>query len=120
MSKDFYETYIASTRWAAKRSDRLDMDGHRCRTCNHDGSQWRLEVHHRTYARLGNEDVEWDLITLCCQCHEAITSVIRSRRYDGRPVDVLFFKEAIMARKEARSGVENFNFSVACFKILNR
>ena len=61
------------------RAARLEYDGHRCRTCRHDGSAWCLEVHHLTYDRIGHEDLA-DLITLCRQCHEAVTDIMRRRR----------------------------------------
>lgn len=43
----------------------LERDGRRCRLCN---SKERLEVHHRTYKRRGNEKLD-DLTTLCHRCH---------------------------------------------------
>lgn len=76
-----YETYINSTKWAEKRSSRLELDLYRCQTCL---STEDLEVHHRTYERLGDEIVESDLITLCRECHEAITEVIRRRKYKNK------------------------------------
>jgi len=75
MSK--YEDYIASPEWRSLRQKILERDCHQCRTCC---STEVLEVHHRTYDRLGHEDSD-DLITLCHDCHEAITAVIRRRRY---------------------------------------
>lgn len=61
-----------ATPWRDKRRQRLEIDGHKCRTCGHDGSTWQLEVHHVSHERFGNEDVEHDLITLCSSCHNAI------------------------------------------------
>ena len=107
--KDFYERYIASRAWACKRAARLEIDGHRCQTCLHDGTLWRLEVHHKTYERFGDEDVERDLLTLCCQCHEAVTSVIRSRRYDGQPVPVCFVTDDFISRKDVRYGMDDID-----------
>ena len=75
-----YHEYIASPAWRATRAQRLAIDGHKCRTCGHDGSIWRLQVHHISYARLGAEDVQQDLITLCSSCHSAITEAERRRR----------------------------------------
>jgi hypothetical protein len=91
---DAYSQYIASVAWAEKRMARLEIDGHKCQTCFHDGAQWRLEVHHKTYERLGDEDVQKDLITLCCDCHAAITSVIRERRYADKPILVSFVRSS--------------------------
>lgn len=105
--KDRYERHMASHRWACKRAERLEIDGHQCQTCLHDGTLWRLEVHHKTYERLGDEDVARDLITLCCQCHEAVTSVIRSRRYDGKPVPVGCVSKVSSSRKDVSNGMED-------------
>ena len=76
---DFYQQYMASEKWKVKRSLILKRDGDRCQTCL---SSEDLECHHKTYERLGDELPE-DLITLCHECHEAITAVIRRRRYEG-------------------------------------
>lgn len=81
---DFYTAYISSGKWAAKRQQVLARDSNRCQTCL---SQDDLEVHHKTYERLGDEALE-DLITLCHECHEAITTVIRRRRYEGRAISI--------------------------------
>jgi hypothetical protein len=76
VKQDYYD-YIASDEWARKRKRVLERDNHECQTCLN-GTD--LEVHHKTYERLGHEHLS-DLITLCRSCHEAITSVIRQRRY---------------------------------------
>lgn len=75
MNKDYLE-YIKSDKWKAKAKSRLQKDGYKCRTCH---SKKRLEVHHATYERFKNERLD-DLITLCHDCHSAITKSIRSRR----------------------------------------
>jgi uncharacterized protein YlaI len=61
-----YDQYLKTPEWRAKREEALERDGYRCRLCDSDE---RLHVHHRTYARRGNEDIE-DLTTLCEECHE--------------------------------------------------
>jgi hypothetical protein len=75
-----YEAYIASESWRRKRQAVLERDNHQCQTCL---ATERLEVHHKTYSALGNEPLE-DLITLCKDCHFAITTSIRERRYHKR------------------------------------
>jgi 5-methylcytosine-specific restriction endonuclease McrA len=79
-----YDQYISSAAWYSKREQRRAMDKNRCRTC---GSNENLEVHHVTYERFGNESME-DLITLCKECHGAVTSVIRARRYSAKDYKV--------------------------------
>ncbi len=61
-----YEAYLKTPEWAEKREQALERDDHRCRACNSDEA---LQVHHRTYARRGHEDLN-DLTTLCGPCHE--------------------------------------------------
>ena len=61
--------YYKSPLWAAKRNERLRIDGYRCAKC---GFTRALEVHHINYDRLYNEDVSRDLITLCKKCHNEI------------------------------------------------
>lgn len=60
-----YRDYIASEGWRKKRQQRLDLDGRMCTNCD---ATTRLEVHHLTYERLGNERME-DLVTMCRECH---------------------------------------------------
>lgn len=68
--KWLYGIYTKSNAWKIKRAERRAMDGDRCRAplCFRVDS---LEVHHTTYANIGDEDVENDLVTLCERCHEA-------------------------------------------------
>jgi len=61
-----YEEYLQTSEWKEKRAQALERDNNCCRVCNSDE---RLHVHHRTYARRGNENLE-DLTTLCEECHE--------------------------------------------------
>lgn len=61
-----YEKYLKTPEWKQKRDAALERDGYRCRACDSDK---KLEVHHRTYVRRGNEDLN-DLTTLCESCHE--------------------------------------------------
>lgn len=61
-----YEEYLQTPEWRQKRELALERDNYCCRVCNSDE---RLHVHHRTYVRRGNENLE-DLTTLCEECHE--------------------------------------------------
>lgn len=61
--------YYKSPEWAAKRNERLKIDGYKCAKC---GFTRALEVHHINYDRLYNEDVSRDLVTLCKRCHNEI------------------------------------------------
>jgi hypothetical protein len=62
-----YDEYLQSDHWQDTREFALGRAGHRCQVCNTNDE--RLEVHHRTYERRGEEFPE-DLIVLCRTCHE--------------------------------------------------
>ena len=61
-----YDSYLRSPEWRRTRELTLDYYGDRCCLCN--GTE-ALQVHHRTYARLGAERLH-DLIVLCRSCHQ--------------------------------------------------
>ena len=62
-----YNDYLHSKEWKAKRKEAIEAAGHRCRLCNEENS---LHVHHRTYERFMDENIE-DLTVLCASCHRA-------------------------------------------------
>ena len=67
-SKNNKKEYMSSVAWQLKREMVLARDKHSCRSCT---SLDRLEVHHITYQRLGNEKLS-DLVTVCRDCHQKI------------------------------------------------
>jgi 5-methylcytosine-specific restriction endonuclease McrA len=71
-----YKRYIASDEWRTRREVAIRKAGERCQVCNMGGA---LDVHHRTYVRLGSE-MEDDLTVLCRTCHELFTKHNRMRR----------------------------------------
>jgi hypothetical protein len=74
-----YTAYMASDAWWDRRCRRIELDGYQCRAklsgCTHHAEQ----VHHLTYAHLGNEPL-FDLISVCTSCHDTITAMDRQRR----------------------------------------
>ena len=60
-----YKQYLKSPEWARLKRIARAIAVNKCQVCN---SSQSLEVHHRTYARIGNELVS-DLIVLCGACH---------------------------------------------------
>jgi hypothetical protein len=64
--RDKYETVINSFRWRGLKMRLLSQRGKRCQRCNQ--PRWPLELHHKTYERLGEERDD-DLELLCSQCH---------------------------------------------------
>ena len=67
MDKEAYKIYLSSDHWKETRKKRLELDGYKCCIC---GIGCDLDVHHLSYDRLWNEDVEHDLVTLCRVCHK--------------------------------------------------
>lgn len=60
-----YSEYLRSDHWREQREDALYRAENRCQICY---SPDRLQVHHRTYIRLGREKPR-DLTVLCENCH---------------------------------------------------
>lgn len=60
-----YRDYLATPEWDKTRRAALRRAGFQCQTCSAGG---RLNVHHRTYERRGNEYPR-DLTVLCEDCH---------------------------------------------------
>jgi hypothetical protein len=66
--------------WEEIRKQAIERDGGACRCCEETED---LECHHRHYRNWGQERLE-DVVMLCRQCHDSITSRLRSERYQGR------------------------------------
>lgn len=60
-----YSEYIRSDEWKEKRKKAIKAADGKCQLC---GSTTRINVHHRTYERLGKEKPS-DLTVLCESCH---------------------------------------------------
>jgi 5-methylcytosine-specific restriction endonuclease McrA len=60
-----YQEYLASDSWKRRRGRAKHLAGHLCQVC---GWNEDLQVHHKTYRRLGHE-IDSDLIVLCSDCH---------------------------------------------------
>jgi 5-methylcytosine-specific restriction endonuclease McrA len=63
-----FEEYRLTPEWQTKRTQALSRAGHRCQTCGCRCGDVRLDVHHNTYERYGDESI-FDLIVLCARCH---------------------------------------------------
>lgn len=70
MPSTTYQRYIKSTAWRRKRCQVLIRCGSICERCG----EWPVvNVHHLTYARLGDERLE-DLLGVCFNCHKELHS----------------------------------------------
>ncbi len=61
-----YGEYLQTPHWKRKREEKIRAVGRRCQVCNQGPGP--LDVHHRTYERLG-EELDVDLTALCRSCH---------------------------------------------------
>lgn len=82
-----YHDYISSSAWRSNPARLAELRSARfkCRLCENGPPTVVIEVHHRTYVRLGREEAA-DLCTLCRDCHHVVTDELRRRRYRSRPV----------------------------------
>jgi hypothetical protein len=64
-----YDRYIRSPEWTNRVNQRMRIANHRCELCGRLESNAKLQCHHISYQRLGNEDVANDLIIVCGRCH---------------------------------------------------
>jgi predicted HNH restriction endonuclease len=60
-----YSAYLKSPEWRVVRRLALGHAHYRCQVCNRRDA---LEVHHRTYERIGRELLS-DVSVLCAECH---------------------------------------------------
>jgi 5-methylcytosine-specific restriction endonuclease McrA len=63
---DYRTEYLKSPEWRRTRLSTLCAVGHRCQACG--AYDRHLDVHHLSYARLGEEQPA-DLAALCRRCH---------------------------------------------------
>ena len=61
-----YDQYLLSPEWKERRKAAIDWARGACQLCN--SPEEPLNVHHRTYDRLGAE-LPADLVVLCKDCH---------------------------------------------------
>lgn len=73
--KELYErdksAYYRTSHWQDLRAIVRARDHNQCQTCWLTGKEATLDVHHRTYQRVGGEWLD-DLVLLCQDCHKAI------------------------------------------------
>ena len=62
-----YDAALRSPRWRALKDTKEKIVGSVCEICGR-GTLEPLELHHKTYARLGNEELD-DVLLLCGSCH---------------------------------------------------
>lgn len=64
--RDAYHQYLMSSQWESKRQELFKLRGKKCERCQDTKD---IQVHHKTYDRLGQEKLT-DLEVLCSACHQ--------------------------------------------------
>lgn len=64
-----YEDYLKSPEWRQKKKNRLAFDNWQCAFCHAELNE-HYETHHLNYIRLGHEDIERDIVSVCYTCHK--------------------------------------------------
>ncbi len=65
----WYKEYCLSERWQKMRTHWFNWWKCRCAICNEHQDDTTMDLHHRTYERIGKEEFQ-DLIPLCRRCHD--------------------------------------------------
>ncbi len=65
MNLQFYDQHLRSNKWRDLRNRVMGRSGGWCERCAGNPAD---HIHHRTYERLGNEDLD-DLQAVCARCH---------------------------------------------------
>jgi hypothetical protein len=99
LKHEFYLAYLNSAEWRMRRARVLKLAGYQCHRC---GAKRPLEVHHKTYERLG---AEWDqdLEVLCATCHEGVSEAEAPDSQEGKYFK--FAREAL--RDDPFTGMAN-------------
>lgn len=80
-----YKQALASKHWKSLRAIALSGTGGRCEGCGTHESETSLELHHKTYERLGWE-LPNDVELLCPGCHKHADAERRCRTIERRAV----------------------------------
>lgn len=95
-----YKEYILGEEWNKKRKLAFKLFKRECQRC---GATRQLHVHHKTYERFKDENVETDLSILCKKCHKlyhSLFSIVTIGTTD------MFIKK-ILKEDRVKSGIRN-------------
>lgn len=97
---NYYTNYITSPEWFNVRTKVFNLYGRYCIRCK---SSRKLHVHHKTYERLGHENIETDLVVLCNKCHDKYHS-----KYKHTSIETtnLFINKKLDKIKKTKSNKE--------------
>lgn len=103
-----YRDYLQSPEWAVVRRLALEQADHACRLC---GGRDGLDVHHRTYERLGQERLA-DVIVLCRDCHSRFHD--RTMSDDPRATEADVYRAAFRKARQTAQGLRETALLAMC------
>lgn len=102
-----YKLYLRTKHWEQIKQRKLSQKNYKCEIC---GAKRNLNIHHKTYERLGCEELT-DLQVLCKRCHELIhihmefgedIKTFKRGRYSKRPKPKLTPKQIEMEMRKKK------------------
>ena len=105
---NYYE-YIKSERWQIKRKEFYSSKMYKhlkgtgkwnCYCCCRNDVP--LDLHHRTYKRLGNERINIDFVPVCRSCHNEIHALFDSKKEDRRKFNLWSVTKMIKNKKQRK------------------
>ena len=97
MTPQSYAEYLLTAHWRTMRRLALEAADWRCSLCDNADI---LEVHHRTYERLGHEQLR-DLVVLCEDCHARHHQVLDQAAANSDGATWVAYLEAELAAERA-------------------
>jgi hypothetical protein len=85
ISAELKQAYMQSKEWKALKLSRLKIAQHQCEHC---GSVYSLQLHHITYERITQEEIN-DVAILCNICHQKIHDKLGYDRATKYPISIL-------------------------------
>lgn len=102
-SEEYREVYLRSPHWATTRKVALERAERRCQVCN---AKDNLDVHHRTYERLGEERPA-DLTVLCRRCHDLFHGATTVTKLRAKPRPMKSCKRRSKSKRKAQYRADN-------------
>ena len=103
-----YSEYLSTAHWKELRERKLaSKTSYRCYAC---GKRSGLELHHKTYKRIGKEWLN-DVIWLCRDCHESTHTFEREHRGKG---NTLYKAARYVRKKKEKQAKRNKRTNCAC------
>lgn len=86
--KETYLSFLNSRKWRSIRKQAIAF----FKICSFCGIDKKLQVHHRTYIRLGGDEMIYDLALLCSECHKKLSFTNNLRKRTAEEQEIVFKK----------------------------